>query len=394
MARPKEFRAKYFPHECQLPTNGTVALLEDRFGNDGYAVWFKTLQMLGRAENHYLDLRNVLRWRGYLKECNVSEQTALDILDDLVVLDAIDADLWKKHKIIWCYNFIYKALDELYRRKDEIPMKPVVLEDGRVKVEYGPNPERQEDFGAETEVNDKETPVNVAETPVIAAETAVSAPKTKLNKTKLNETEVNNNSAGMFLESDVQKRDITEAGERIFLKDGRVLFKSGGAVYTGLSVAQAFIERRRRINPNFKFNAETWEKAGNKLLAEWTPPELMDIFDKAVEVKIYRQIIQSLPKFFDKQKNTRIRWIDAVVNHMDRYTPNQQGKTQTQNRVKSISVWIPGEPAPRRSVKVGAELKELIAGQRQDVREDVAHNLKIGGYTKHEIQELTGVKVA
>ena len=45
MARPLKTTVDYFPHATQ--TGKTIAILEAHWGNDGYAFWFKILEVLG-----------------------------------------------------------------------------------------------------------------------------------------------------------------------------------------------------------------------------------------------------------------------------------------------------------------------------------------------------------
>ena len=45
MARPRKQTVDYFPHYCKC--GRTIFILENRFGNDGYAFWFKLLEILG-----------------------------------------------------------------------------------------------------------------------------------------------------------------------------------------------------------------------------------------------------------------------------------------------------------------------------------------------------------
>ncbi len=57
MARPKKKGVDYFPHDCV--TGKTIFILEQKYGNDGYAFWFKLLEFLGTKEGHYLDCHNI-----------------------------------------------------------------------------------------------------------------------------------------------------------------------------------------------------------------------------------------------------------------------------------------------------------------------------------------------
>lgn len=45
MARPKKQTVDYFPHFVK--GGRTIFILENKFGNDGYAFWFKLLEILG-----------------------------------------------------------------------------------------------------------------------------------------------------------------------------------------------------------------------------------------------------------------------------------------------------------------------------------------------------------
>jgi hypothetical protein len=54
MAREQRKDVDYFPHDC---THGRkMHIIETKYSNDGYACWFKLLEQLGKANNHYLDI--------------------------------------------------------------------------------------------------------------------------------------------------------------------------------------------------------------------------------------------------------------------------------------------------------------------------------------------------
>ena len=60
MARPKKRTVDYFPHQCNH--GKTMFILEQKYGNDGYAFWFKLLELLGTTEGHFLHLENSADW--------------------------------------------------------------------------------------------------------------------------------------------------------------------------------------------------------------------------------------------------------------------------------------------------------------------------------------------
>lgn len=118
MGRKNKNVADYFPHYC---TSGkTIFILEKRFGNDGYAVWFKTLELLGASENHFYDCRNEDEWEFLSAKMHIETDLCKQIFDLLAKLGAINQVLWQ-HKIIWSENFVAN-LDTLYSRRKNICM--------------------------------------------------------------------------------------------------------------------------------------------------------------------------------------------------------------------------------------------------------------------------------
>ncbi len=57
MARPKKQTVDYFPHFVK--GGRTIFILENKFGNDGYAFWFKLLEILGESEGIFLTLQTL-----------------------------------------------------------------------------------------------------------------------------------------------------------------------------------------------------------------------------------------------------------------------------------------------------------------------------------------------
>lgn len=123
MARPKKQTVEYFPH--YVNSGKTMFILESNFGNDGYAFWFKVLELLGMTEGHVYDCRNTADWEFLLAKTHVSEDIANKILQKLADLDAIDTELWK-NKLIWSDNFVKNLLPVYNNRKTALPQKPVI----------------------------------------------------------------------------------------------------------------------------------------------------------------------------------------------------------------------------------------------------------------------------
>ena len=124
MARPKKQTVDYFPHSCTH--SKTMFILEQKYGNDGYAFWFKLLEMLGSSEGHCLYFTNGMDWEFLIAKTRLDKEKCIEILDLLATFGAIDKKLWSK-KIVWSDNFIENIKDVYRYRVIEIPAKPSFL---------------------------------------------------------------------------------------------------------------------------------------------------------------------------------------------------------------------------------------------------------------------------
>lgn len=156
MTRPRKQTVDYFPHTCNH--GQTMFIIEQRYGNDGYAFWFKLLELLGNSEGHFLDCNKPATWNYLAAKTLVPKEKAEEILDLLSELEAIDTELWKS-KIIWSDNFL-KGLAFAYRNREvAIPDKPVIhrKESGICGVTGVMNPQSKvnESKGKKTKGNNK-----------------------------------------------------------------------------------------------------------------------------------------------------------------------------------------------------------------------------------------------
>lgn len=125
MGRPTKKGVDYFSHDCDASGKPTCYTLQENFGNDGYAFWFKLLEFLGQRENLCFDCNVKAEWIFFLAKAKVSETKAIEILDTLASIDAIDADLWK-HKIVWSDNFLDRVKEVYKKRGTPPPSKPTI----------------------------------------------------------------------------------------------------------------------------------------------------------------------------------------------------------------------------------------------------------------------------
>lgn len=116
----KRTTVDYFPH--LVNHKKTIPILEIKYGNDGYAVWFKTLEILGRSEGHYFDCNEPLEWYWLASYMCVTPERLEEIYDTLAELKAISREHWE-NRIIWCDNFI-ENIENVYARRSNDPPDP------------------------------------------------------------------------------------------------------------------------------------------------------------------------------------------------------------------------------------------------------------------------------
>ena len=121
MARPAKVKVDYFPHVTH--TGKSIAILETRWGNDGYAFWFKLLELLGDSEDFAYNCNQSADWEYLLAKTRVTDPVALAILSKLAEIGAIDAELWGE-KWVWSDNFVAGVAPAFEKRKGELPQKP------------------------------------------------------------------------------------------------------------------------------------------------------------------------------------------------------------------------------------------------------------------------------
>ncbi|XOW23897.1 phage replisome organizer protein [Lactococcus lactis] len=203
MARPKKQTVDYFPH--YVNSGKTLFILEKRYENNGYAFWFKVLELLGSTNGHIIDSRNPDEWEFLLAKTLVSDSLAREMLDLLAKLNAIDLELWNVG-IIWGTNFVENVADVYKNRKVGMPKKPDVNSFYEQKPEQAivstsRNPEPSEFSTQPTNINSQS---KVKESKV---------KESKVNQSKVKESKTNNQEIfSRFFElfSNFNKKNISK----------------------------------------------------------------------------------------------------------------------------------------------------------------------------------------
>jgi hypothetical protein len=250
MARPEKNTVDYFPHDATANSGVTITIIQNQFGNDGYAFWFKLLERLCSTEYHVIDCRNPARWQFLLAITNVKEDTACKLLDTLSNLDAIDKELWQ-NKIIWCQNLINRIADVYVNRNRQIPQKPRF-------------------YNGELIVNDIPTTNNHT---VGVVSTDESTQK-KLKETKVNKTKRNNRQSLeeyiLELKTEFQEIDIDQEIKKcnLWWSDGKRKMSRPKTAYHNWMLKAMEYKNNHHSNqpiPNNDLDKFTQGKYGNQV---------------------------------------------------------------------------------------------------------------------------------
>ncbi len=124
MGRPRKQTADFFPHYVG-GSRKTIFVLENRWGNDGYAFWFKLLEILCQSDGHYYECSKQADMDYFTAFVKLPEATVLEIMAMLAEREKIDRELWEQHRTIWCQSLV-DNLSALYsKRTVSAPEKPV-----------------------------------------------------------------------------------------------------------------------------------------------------------------------------------------------------------------------------------------------------------------------------
>lgn len=122
MGRPRKQTVEYFPHF--VADSKTKKILQEKWGNDGYAVWFKLLELLGKSDGHYYNCTKRIDKEYLVSEMKLSESVVDEIIAKLVEMEKIDRELWEKQQIIWCQSLVDNLQEVYSKRTASLPQKP------------------------------------------------------------------------------------------------------------------------------------------------------------------------------------------------------------------------------------------------------------------------------
>lgn len=113
MSRPVSNTVEFFPHK--IGSGKKMFFIEQKYGNDGYATWFKILEKIAETENHFLNLNEEEEIMFLAAKCHIDENRLISIINDISRLGGFDKMLWN-HKVIWSPKF-YLEIQQAYQRR-------------------------------------------------------------------------------------------------------------------------------------------------------------------------------------------------------------------------------------------------------------------------------------
>ena len=121
MARKQKHCVDYFPHDCHLTK--ILRIVTKKFGNDGYAFYYRLRELLGRTDNYNYPLKEKIDWFDFLSEMDIEQEQALEIIELFLDVGELDKELWEEEKRLWSQNFVNSIASVYEKRSGELPDK-------------------------------------------------------------------------------------------------------------------------------------------------------------------------------------------------------------------------------------------------------------------------------
>lgn len=118
MPNHKRTNVEWFPHP--VAHGRKMGLLERKYGNNGYAVWFKILEEVGSSNGLAIQLRDEVQIELYASRCLVEPDVFMQIVGDLIRWEEFDKTLWETRRVLYSAKFI-KSVAEVYRKRKTPP---------------------------------------------------------------------------------------------------------------------------------------------------------------------------------------------------------------------------------------------------------------------------------
>ena len=157
--RKEKHTIDYFPH--YVNHKKTMHIIEQKYGNNGYAFWFKLLELLGKSEHHIYDMTTEESSLYFYSQVNTTEATGKEVLEMLARLNAIDQELYESG-YIYSEKFCENIHDAYRKRSAEMLNKAEVIQlyrisTGRNSINSARNTQRKVKYSKVKEIKGEES---------------------------------------------------------------------------------------------------------------------------------------------------------------------------------------------------------------------------------------------
>lgn len=124
MARPRKKTLEFFMHDTGARHDLKIKSLERRHGNDGYAVYFKLLEMCGQQEGMCLNLQSPLVVEQVIEETRMRDEAHLyAIIQTCCEVGLFCSSHWSVKREIFSNGLYKRYIGRLEERKDAAERK-------------------------------------------------------------------------------------------------------------------------------------------------------------------------------------------------------------------------------------------------------------------------------
>ena len=125
VGRPQKDTIDFFPH--YVNEYKVVKILEDNFGAEGYAGYYKLLELIGSTEFYKPIMKTDLdkQYVGY--RAGLNQTTLKQMIELLVKIGHVDKELWQNERMIWIQNFVNELKPVYEKRGRPLPTKDGII---------------------------------------------------------------------------------------------------------------------------------------------------------------------------------------------------------------------------------------------------------------------------
>lgn len=112
--KPKGYDVDYYMHEVGYTRK--IEMVDRKYGNDGYATWFKIIDILCKSHLQAFDLYDENNKDFLSIRCNIETERLIEIINFLAKIGVFESSLWENYNILFNSKLV-DGLSEVYRKR-------------------------------------------------------------------------------------------------------------------------------------------------------------------------------------------------------------------------------------------------------------------------------------